>query len=104
MHNCPHCGERLPPVVDAYCPDCRESLTEPAPSAPSEPPPTTPEPAERGMPSLALKLLFWGVCCFGAGVIALTRVEVVEGLAFLLGGVLLFGTGLAWMDTNPGQR
>jgi hypothetical protein len=25
---CPHCGFRLPMVVDAYCPECREDLSE----------------------------------------------------------------------------
>jgi hypothetical protein len=27
---CPHCGEELPTVVDAFCPFCRESLDESA--------------------------------------------------------------------------
>ena len=26
--NCPHCGSDLPPVSDAFCPSCRESLDE----------------------------------------------------------------------------
>lgn len=25
---CPHCGAELPPVSDAFCPECRESLEE----------------------------------------------------------------------------
>ena len=24
---CPHCGVKLPRVVDAFCPDCREELS-----------------------------------------------------------------------------
>ncbi len=33
---CPNCGERLPTVVDAFCPYCRESLDKPPP--PADPP------------------------------------------------------------------
>jgi hypothetical protein len=29
---CPHCGERVPPVV-AFCPECHESLDDPPPEA-----------------------------------------------------------------------
>ena len=29
MDACPHCGVKLPAVVDAFCPECRESLSEP---------------------------------------------------------------------------
>jgi hypothetical protein len=28
---CPHCGQTLPSVVDAFCPECRGSLDEPPP-------------------------------------------------------------------------
>ncbi|MDY3562222.1 hypothetical protein R5W23_003684 [Gemmata sp. JC673] len=27
---CPHCGAKLPYVIDAFCPECRESLAEPS--------------------------------------------------------------------------
>ena len=30
---CPHCGEPLPGVVDAFCPVCREPLEGPPPAA-----------------------------------------------------------------------
>ena len=37
---CPHCGIALPPVVDAYCPECREDLSEtPGEAVPGEPAP-----------------------------------------------------------------
>jgi hypothetical protein len=28
QHTCPHCGYKLPPQVDAFCPECREDLSE----------------------------------------------------------------------------
>ncbi len=29
MDTCPHCGAKLPPLVDAFCPDCFAALDEP---------------------------------------------------------------------------
>lgn len=36
MQNCPHCGSRLPGVVDAFCPDCHQSLDVAKPDQPLE--------------------------------------------------------------------
>lgn len=34
MPSCPHCGTRLPIVVDAFCLECRKSLDKPRPPEP----------------------------------------------------------------------
>ncbi len=40
--NCPHCGIALPAVVDAFCPECREDLSETPESLAYVPPPAPP--------------------------------------------------------------
>lgn len=40
--NCPHCGTVLPAVVDAFCPECREDLSETPESLAYVPPPAPP--------------------------------------------------------------
>ena len=72
--NCQHCGYSLPPVVDAYCPECRNPLDE----EPIEPrisslPATEPRPGAEPTPSgtgvwgtpVAARTERWGWEMFG---------------------------------------
>lgn len=36
---CPHCGAKLPMVVDVFCPECRKDLSEPPATWRGPPPP-----------------------------------------------------------------
>ena len=36
VDSCPHCGEALPKHVDAFCPMCRDDLSEPPTMSPIE--------------------------------------------------------------------
>jgi hypothetical protein len=62
---CPHCGFRLPAVVDAFCPECREPLDEP-PEQPALARDTSQRPAKPIGTVTAVCLILGGL----AGVVA----------------------------------
>jgi hypothetical protein len=71
---CPHCGARLPPVADAFCPACRGPLDE-SPAAPDEPTPTPPAPAEAGPDAVTrtarhLRVAGWVLLVWGGAMVA----------------------------------
>ena len=92
--SCPHCGTRLPAVVDAFCPECRNDLDE----APAPEQPAFTRPARRGIVGNAFEAWHW--VQLGAvliGLVLLAVAELMDGkptLAFVVGaavaGVTLF--------------
>ena len=83
--DCPCCGKRLPPVVDAFCPECREPLAEPPGAA---------GPAPGGDPGTDWRTAFrWLVAAWliGASVVGAVRLadrrdwgEAVGAIVFAL--------------------
>jgi hypothetical protein len=85
MHRCPHCGESLPLVADAYCSACGGDLGEP-PAQPSTP-------AEQTQGHRQSKFVLWqvlgGVVALG-GLSFLVRGQVYDGLPMLVIGIISF--------------
>ncbi len=62
--NCPHCGSKLPFVIDAYCPECREPLdsqietrhqSRPSPARSGSQPPARSEPQPSGRVDVSVR-------------------------------------------------
>ena len=103
MSTCPHCGERLPSVVDAFCPDCFTALDEPSAKEKAAfgltEEPTKEEPANAWQIITAMRLMLVGVCVLFAGALAAARGHWAEALYTLGGGlaVIIFG---AWQSAG----
>jgi hypothetical protein len=89
--SCPHCGAALPAVADAFCPECRNSLQEPTPTAGPETP---------GNP-LRLLLLILGVVVLLPDALAFTRGNWSEDSYAGGAGILLVLSGL--LCSRPGS-
>jgi hypothetical protein len=103
METCPHCGKRLPIVVDAFCPDCRGRLDEPptirdAAHAEGDSPRASP----RGFP-VGLLLMVGGIAAMFSGVLALTRGNWPDALYTAGPGVALVIFG-AWHSGRSEQK
>jgi hypothetical protein len=94
MENCPHCGTRLPPAPDAFCPECRAPLDElPERSVP---------PAERAERRRAEKYLFWQVLGGLLAVAGLLDMYFGRGIEGTL--MLLVGLGMLLEATRRARR
>ena len=101
---CPHCGERLPIVVDAFCPECREPLDEP-PAQPRAATPAdaeAPRPADRVVPSPVRAAWCAFVACawfIGAARLAITR-EWTAAAIGAGGGIVLLCVAYWWWTVD----
>ncbi len=86
---CPHCGSRLPNVVDAFCPECRKPLRE-------APPPLADTARGDGF-GLGLLAILAGSAAMVVGLVALLRGNLADaiytggiGLLIAVGGIVAF--------------
>lgn len=99
MNECPHCGFRLPAVVDAFCPECREPLDE-RPTTPLAPPisgllEVRPRTVKKAGGSMFVFLLSaWGLLCLLVALFALFAGDLVgAGVRALIGVSFLLAAG-----------
>ena len=91
--SCPHCGMDLPLVVDAFCPECREDLSE-RPSHPIPPGYRAKQP--RIGKKKAVLLIVGGTAGLGLGIpeakdeIDVAVVSLYAGMAVVTGVVALY--------------
>ena len=104
MTTCPHCGVTLPPVIDAFCPECRERLDEAPENQTQDGTPAI----DRGQEDRAgwLRLLFTGVGAMSLllGLFALARGDWIEALYTGGGGLLIALGGLWFFRPSNGTR
>jgi len=99
---CPHCGERLPFVVDAFCPECRERLDDPPFPAREAPSAEAAKPPDRIIPSPWRAV--W--CAFLACVwlIAAVRVAIdrdwTAAALGAIGAIVLFCVAAWWWKVD----
>src|SRR6516162_10246187 len=84
---CPHCGTRLPAVVDAFCPECREDLSAP-PARAAAPQPAHAENMERNWGRYQLLgFLLLALLCGVIGLVNALRGDQDEALRVGFGSV-----------------
>jgi hypothetical protein len=98
---CPHCGEELGIVTDAFCPECRQSLSEaPAPTDASEKVPVTSQPRSFRLPSRRGQVQGWACALAGAVATVIGLVTLISPhnniiyVGALIGGPLLCIRGI----------
>src|SRR5690242_4909430 len=104
MSTCPHCGERLPSVSDAFCPECFSSLDEP--SARERAALGIDDADDHGPNLRDLWSVLVGVCALFGAVLCAARGNWSEALGALLSTVVCFALG-AWRlnrGRKPGRR
>jgi hypothetical protein len=92
---CPHCGEKLPFIQDAFCPECHKALDE----LPEQPPsPVTQQSQQRSSHS-ALMLTLGGLIC-AIGLLLVLVKGGLDGWLMLGAGLLVLGEGTRRAVTN----
>ena len=93
-NTCPHCGFRLPIVVDAYCPECREDLSEPPLSDDEGAPAGLADPQSLWIVSHGIRCACFAVSCafitLFAGVYGQWALAAGAGLVAVLFGALTY--------------
>jgi hypothetical protein len=96
MAVCPHCGERLPMAVDAFCPSCGNALDEP----PARPLTRSQQREVRQQHQFAVWQVLGGLLAV-AGLINLATGRVITGATMLVLGVLGFAEGMRRANKSP---
>ena len=109
---CPHCGIRLPVVVDALCPECRRDLSETPGPVGDAPSPTGDDRwagrsgLERwwhGLPSWTVWYGFLGLVVFSGAVIAAVTGEKERATQYAIAAAA-WAAFAAWAYWNPFGR
>src|SRR4051794_8778830 len=100
IDTCPHCGEPLPAVVDAFCSECRERLDEPPVIRDAAAGQDDRQPVSQQPFPIGILLLIAGVGATLLGLLALARGNWPEALYMGGPGIFLVAFG-AWHSRQP---
>src|SRR5262245_39139905 len=96
---CPHCGEYVSTVQDAYCPECRAPLDELPMQTHSSP---LPQGRTGSQETKAVLLKIAGSFLIAVGIISGFVTRSIECAIPLIGGIIAFGA--SYNVTNRGGR
>ena len=103
METCPHCGKRLPLVVDAFCPECWERLDEiPVTGENAEGQGDNRRPSKAGV-SIGPFLMMGGLALLFVAVLAFSRRNWPDALNSAITAIVLLAFG-TWFSGRSRQK
>ncbi|MCI0458363.1 MAG: hypothetical protein L0Z62_15470 [Gemmataceae bacterium] len=103
MEKCPHCGTRLPLVVDAFCPECFSPLEEQQFQPGGSPAADGGSPAERRAAWVTLLIMLGGAAGLFAAVLAATRGSWADAVYTGAGSIVLMILAV-WYANRPRDK